>query len=237
MREKYSEGNHGAIYFATEREKKYFGPVGMVREEIQTEQSHSLFLFYGYKIAGLLFPDSFLKVHAVQQCRLPLSRTTDHRGEPYEKQEFLHRLFSEKASIKDEHAIYSSHMESIGGFKDSVCGCSSCLDHRSFHEVNEIERQTEELVWKVEKAGISLPVDDPSDYCLTENGILFFEMSGFQPEKTEEYLRKKEILTQKESQALRLVKHYRELQDKTGIKIDPFSGESLQKWDTEDYIV
>jgi hypothetical protein len=126
-------------------------------------------------------------------------------------------------------------METFDGYKDAICGCNTCRSHETFHREHEIERKAREFALKTKKVGISLPVSDPSDYCLSEKGILFFEMSEFQPDKTVKYLEEKNELTQNERRALNLTKRYQQLQSQT--QVDAFTGKLKREWNIEESIV
>lgn len=211
-REVFSHGYNSRVFRVTPEQSAQFNSADLVREverkALMRNPNHFLELYYGYKITNLLFPDNFITVVGAQRGEPSIDRPL-FDNEPQGPNLFPHRLFSREAAVPPDHAQYTAEMgEYDPGIKECVCRCSTCREHDAFHRENNLEKQAREFVLKTKGMGISFPSTDPSDYCLSDNGILFFEIDGFKADQVQVYLEGLGDLSQSQQQALSLVKRY-----------------------------
>lgn len=228
MQEKYSEGFHSEVYTVSKGQKLWFPSADLVRIDKSTDKNWFARLFYRHKIAQTLFPDNFINVvgSQVDPWQEELVKKVTIGGDDYTFQkERVHRLFSEIASVPSSHAIFSEHMSANG---KSLHNCAQCIDHIDFHRSNDIVRKAIEVTLPMQKIGIYPPIDDPSDYCLTEKDkIIFFEIEDFDSESLGEFLRSLKLPTDAQKKALVLVKRFRSLQANSEHRFDEAAGQGV----------
>lgn len=200
MQEKYSNGFHSEIYRLNPKQKLWFPSADLVKIDESTDKNWFARLFYRHKIASLLFPDNFIEVVGAQVD--PWEKNLVHEtrmGEATfrEPKQRIHRLFSKMASVPENHAVFSEHMDINFGTgssdreseKVSLHDCVHCKSHREFHRLSDIKQKAIDIASPMQKIGILPPSQDPSDYCLTREGnIVFFEINDFDEEVLEAHL-------------------------------------------------
>ena len=165
----YSSGYHAQVFHTNERQQMQFG-ADLLRVESSIKRRLYAELFYKHKIAGLLFPDTFIDVVGSQ-----VLTSSD-------QQFWRIGLLSKLASVPSEHAGFSSHMSVNLDGKKVPCNCSSCSQHFSFHMLHSLDEIAQETAEITSRAGIYAPYTDMSDYCLGEHGgVTFFEIDKFDP--------------------------------------------------------
>lgn len=194
MLEKYSSGCYANVYKISDVEKWEFPLADLERVDKTSDEHMFASLYYEHKIASLLFPGHFIDVVA----------STIARDEPFAPElrvgkiklqiptERTYTLFSRQADVPKEHAVFSSHMtldgDDDGMEKVSVCPCSQCSLHRRFHYYNSLKDLAETFAKQTSMAGVEIPNDDMSDYCLGRNGIIFFEINRLDTDKAKAFI-------------------------------------------------
>lgn len=178
----YSKGFHASVRNLTPAEKALFPKAELVREEERcTDAYWSARLFYRHRLATVLSPGNFIHIVAATSTEAKPAYTCEVIGQDViMPAEYNIQLYSKKANVPDEHAIYSLHMSDKGGMgKRSMCDCTVCKDHRIFHAVEDMERLAYDENEVLRKKGITVPWHDPTDYCYTyENKLVFFEIES-----------------------------------------------------------
>lgn len=213
MREKYSGGFDARIYLLTPNQKILFPQADLVREYETNDKNWFARLFYRHRVASLLFPDNFIDVVAAQvepwqenlineeQTEMIVSREAKNR---------THKLFSKLAVVNKDHAIFSQHMygryDIVDRTKISLCSCGHCASHRVLHDETLMAIKARDAGEEMGMIGIFPPCDDPSDYCLKENGdIIFFEVERFDSIRIRSHLQKLPNPKPNEKRALKLL--------------------------------
>lgn len=173
-RELFSKGMHAKVHPIAEQEKILFPQADLTRLEFSDRPFHHKLLFYKHRIAQLLYPDQFIEVVGA------MAKAKPDCGNAFVKD---HLLFSKKAHVPAEHAIFAAHMEiderGPRRLKRSMCACSVCDSHRKFHRDHDIAMKAFVDSSEFHRRGITVPWDDVSDYCMSYKGkILFFEIEG-----------------------------------------------------------
>lgn len=217
MKIEFSHGFRSKVYLATREQRKLFPTAQLVKEDVARERSWFARAYYQHKICKLLFPANFIEVSGsqvdppdewdIEEYKFDgklISRTYVPR---------IHMIYSKQAELLDDHAKFSAHMTkaSAGIGKASVCDCEDCYHHRDFHRELHLKDQAKKLSEQAVKIGIGLPDDDPSDYCLTENGIIFFEIDMIVVPELREYLLSLREPSFDQRYALRLLNRYEAL--------------------------
>lgn len=192
-REFFSTGSRGSkisVYRTTERERALYQGADLVRVENQTLRSHRE-LYFSFRIADALFPGVFIHVTAA------LANDNDIE------------IYSKMAEVPSQHAKFSAHMlfDSERDIqKESRCVCPDCMEHREYHKKHGLKDIALDLAKRMEGVGVHAPVgeddDDPSDYCLGPQGLIFFEVS-VDPWKVEFMLLKIDNPSEAETRALK----------------------------------
>lgn len=178
--ELFSRGRYAEVSVASGREKFLFPKADLIRTETKKDPHQYMRLFYAHKMAHLLFPRNFIEVVGVTAKHDDACVTEYHRTSS---------LFSRKAAVADDHAIYAAHMGvRKGGQKSSTCDCATCASHHEFHESDELTMRAMDLAVDYFPTGIFTPWDDGSDYCLAGDDIVFFEIEGFRHSQMREFL-------------------------------------------------
>lgn len=174
----YSRG-FTATVSRLDTDSPYYDTADLVRVEIVRDFRWFERLFIRHKIASQLYPDNFISVVGVS------NRPNFPTGTNY-----VTNLYSKEANIPPEHATYSAHYAITTKptlaeryrqpLPLSLCQCDVCTDHSRFHQDNNLESQAVMFGSDLrEDFGITLPVDDPTDYCLSPKGLMFFEVETF----------------------------------------------------------
>lgn len=169
-KEFYSKGSHAQVEVPLLAEQRYFAEADLVRREPARDPFWFGRLYFIHKVAKLLHPDSFINVHAVT-CTPNEAETGIHNT----------RVFSEKAAVPEDHAVFSKHMNHF--MKTSLCKCEICMRHRKFHGLHDLRTEAYHKNIELNKTGIGIHWPDESDYCLSDKGLVFFEIDGFTIEK------------------------------------------------------
>lgn len=188
LRELYSNGRNSAVYVASSKDRQYFPQAEVVRAEVTKDKWWFARLFYKYKIASLLFPKNVIDVVAATVNPAETAVWGKNNPDKFSvKQDRENLLFSRIAKTIPGHEIYASHMTVVGGDKVSLCTCGDCGAHREKHGPLEVARATV-LTDLAIPMGMGFPYDDPSDYCLVDGDILFFEIQHLDSLRLRKYL-------------------------------------------------
>jgi hypothetical protein len=148
-------------------------------------------LFIRHKIAHNLFPNNFIDVVAVaNKLATP--------PEPISRTRYQTTLFSRLAPVPAEHAIFSAHYAEItkASFDNYYnpknapkCICLICQEHFLFHKTHKLAKRADIVDQGIfDHFGIHVPTTDPTDYCLTPRGILFFEIEILHTPKLKRFI-------------------------------------------------
>jgi hypothetical protein len=205
----YSSGFHAKVFNVSPEQKFLFPQADLVRVESCDDPFWFQRLHKRYKIAELLFPEHFIEVVGSQiippEPVIGQSEGFDGRMTTYhERRDQL--LYSKLAPVDTNHAVYASHIIlNKGRFKESVCTCVTCKDHRHFHKRHDLARKAERFNDRIKHCGIKVPDCDPSDYCLGPNGIIFFETEELDRHILRSYLENLHNPNDNQQLALRLL--------------------------------
>lgn len=193
----FSNGLNADVYRVADKSwgMGYWKPrADLVREEgsAHAKKMDAKILFYGHRIAHLLFPENVIEV----------TGATMQGG--------VTQLFSRIADVPPEHARYSRDIYRIGmDPKHSGCRCEACTVHREYHKTNGLEQKADETAKVMAEFGIYGHSADITDYCMKPNGeIVFFELNVI-PRLTEERVRASNLAVRDD--VLRLLERYQEL--------------------------
>jgi hypothetical protein len=218
MAEIYSSGACSEVYKLTDSEKRLFPEADLVKIVDDKDRFWFARLFYRHKIAHLLFPDNFIDV--VGATVNPQGPDLSEEIKIFDKSYFSavdreHRLYSKLAKVDPEHATYSNHMRLVannsGVFKKSICPCSVCESHREVHEKMHMEEKAMHFGRNLSSIGLGLPWDDPSDYCLSGENIIFFEIDHFEEKVLLKHLTDIINPTSEQIASIKLLNRYGEL--------------------------
>lgn len=203
--QEFSNGCHGRVYHATPENKLNFPRCDLVKSEDAEDPLHHKKVYYQHKIAQALFPNNFIEVVGSAVCP------------PYPKLTFprSHLIFSKKAEVDKSHAVYSAHMGLYNDFKETIkrstCECSDCTSHRDFHAHSGLHYEALSVFNRCLEIGLKLPYRDSSDYCMGENGIVFFEITHLDPDKLGCHLRGIRNRSTAEQNALNFLERYQQI--------------------------
>lgn len=222
------------VYRCNWGESRQFPGSEVVRVCLTSNPDEYLDTLYKQNIAYCLYPDNILKLLGGNQrlvtpnffltlfVRL-IEQLVDSAPSPAPKQKFEYRLYSRLANVPPEHAHFGATM--IGTDEDGhlikdvpSCPCKLCTTHLSFHS-SANTKHASDVVDQISRAGIFLPdpIFDPSDWCLTPQGIpFFFELEGLDPRIIYKHLTKQKNPTRKEKLALSLLGHYQTIKATRG---------------------
>lgn len=175
MSELFSAGHNARVYTLSDYERMRFPGAGLARVENRpaVEEDRSFLLrYYGYKIAHLLLPEHFVEVVGARRAAAP----GELEGSDTAKHDIL---YTKLANVPEGHAVYAAHFDKSHGL--SPCRCQTCLDHVQLHQEFDLARMAKSVAESAARFGFGLPSGDPTDYCLGENGVIFFEYDLFYP--------------------------------------------------------
>lgn len=195
-------GSHANLRSLSAAERAWFPGADVVREVRTTDAHWTMRNFYRYKLLGLLFPRMFPTVRGANQTALPKDLSLLTNGgetDPFRStpamipQYYTSRLFSVLAPVPQDHLVYTTHMRREPEGKFSVCGCDVCRRHRMFHAEHELQRRSYELHGQLEQTGVQLEWHDSTDYCLSDDGLFFFETENIHYGVVGEYVANAEM--------------------------------------------
>lgn len=193
----FSNGLNADVYRVADKSwgMGYWKPrADLIREEgsAHAKRMDAKILFYGHRIAHLLFPENTIEV----------TGATMQGG--------ITQLFSRIADVPPEHAQYSKDIYRMGMEpKHSACKCEACTVHRNYHAANGLVQKAGETAKVMAEFGIYGHSSDITDYCMKPNGeIVFFELDVM-PRKTEERVRASNLAVRDD--VLRVLQRYQEL--------------------------
>jgi hypothetical protein len=197
----YSKGLHGSVYRVSKEQKLVHPDADLVKIAITDNQpiNHPLAIYYRHQMAQLLFPNNFIDVVGVKF-------TSYDRSIHFE-------LFSKLAPVNPDHAVFSAHMDYYrqDNDKDSRCKCEICARHRGEHGWRSWFKNRNTPIHKMKEIGIFPDTTDPSDYCYTPNGVLFFELEGLEPKTLQNHLDRLKNPSEEEQKAGKLLTIYKEV--------------------------
>lgn len=167
MGEFYSQGAHGRVEKASLSDRKRFPRADLVKNENWGRYDPYRFsrIFYRHKVAALLFPEHIIDVVAAAST---LEGAPNH--------EIIHRIWSRKAEVPEEHATFAYHKKrDADGFP---CKCKVCVSHQAQYHTPDLKQQAFRMGEQASEMGIKLPDTDETDYCLGPHGVLFFEVDA-----------------------------------------------------------
>ncbi len=194
MSQHFSKGMGGEVRHLTPDESRLFPLADLVKNEHPHTRTNDAFwparLFYMHRVAHLVFPNTFIQVTDCTLSKQMITEETLPWGETariHHAKEFS--LYSKRAEVHPDHAPYSADMTLDNEMqKVSVCSCRACSAHRQFHEDNQMEERARQKASQLSEAGIFVPTDDPSDYCLSADDVLFFEIDRLRTDVLQDYL-------------------------------------------------
>lgn len=154
----------------------------LARDESLRNSEEGKVLFYRHAIANTLFPDHFIEVTGI-------SLSSD------DAYSVLTTLYSKKAAVSSDHAVWTSHMgfklfDIFGewsGQKKRICNCEVCERHAKEHGLINLF-EVWRLAIKLRRAGIYVPTDDPTDVCTAGGKLVFFEIDKLDLVKLRKYV-------------------------------------------------
>ncbi len=169
-----SKGYHARVRHLNDEEKRLFPEAEIVRETTTTDVAWAVRNFWRHRLVHLFHPDMFINVVGASHTKLPEdpSEVNDLVKFP---QSYLMKLFSKQARVPEDHLTFAAHTPSD---KISLCDCSVCVRHRKFHGVHDLRFEAKKKNDQLQNVGISVPWLDETDYCLSESGLLFFEIQS-----------------------------------------------------------
>lgn len=177
-----SKGMHATVRRLSDGERKLFPDADVVRESRTTDEFWAERNFYRHRLVQLLWPDLFIHAVGANKAALPKPIVdNDLISQSEVAVPYVTRLFSKYASVPDDHSIFSAHVNNLE--KLSLCGCDVCVRHRKFHGQHDLQFRAHEKSVEFEDTGVMLPWRDPTDYCQSEKGIVFFEIDMIFREK------------------------------------------------------
>ena len=215
MTESYSRGFYAEVLRPKGEERIHFPQADLVRKESSRDRHWFARLYYRHKIASLLFPDNFITVVGASRLQ-QVSRGEDS-------------LYSKEANAGLDHAVFSAHMRQVDhevngrivrSDKGSTCECMACTRHRIEH----LEMQNEALEFSRQLLPVGLRLDDkdPSDYCLVNGKLVFFEIEDLDPAALRNYLTSLRSATVDKQTVFDYVKRYQKLRGQSFL--DSFEG-------------
>lgn len=206
----YSRGANAIVLHTTVEQRLHFSNADFMRLERSRDITWAQRYFLQMQLAAIALPNNIIQVvgwetdpivdiDKIEEYikKFPviemISNEFTHRPKdgqvlPTSEQVFpfsRHTMFSKKAKVPDEHAVYCAHMKLNQFIEDehvnkiSLCDCPTCQSHRQFHEKHDLANKAKRIHFD----GIYLPNNDPSDYCLSKtNDIVFFEIMHFFPD-------------------------------------------------------
>lgn len=217
----FSHGFHASVLPVSEQEKILFPNADLVRIDHSSSPITFLQRCYIHNITHNLFPSNFIQVvGATRGSKVNNSPYQDLFKNITDKTFGLeYRIYSKMADLPQDHAVFSSHMELNENSdeenlpKVSVCSCKNCKAHRQFHNSYSLNQRALNFVRFTREYGIE-PELDPSDYCLTPKGIVFFEIAYIFPDKIRESILRIKHPTQSQKAALKLVDRYEQIKNR-----------------------
>lgn len=160
-------------------------PATLVRKEPTTPHRESGALTFSlHQVAYALFPQHFARMYGYEtithgpEVMVEVGGMLDYRP--------INVFYMEKLPIPADHFIYTNHTRpNSWGAKENYCQCPQCAGHQQVHE--EQRRAMSQEVGKLRKAGIFVPFDDPTDWCVVHddtygNRVVFFEVEHICPD-------------------------------------------------------
>lgn len=174
---KFSSGFRGSVYRFSSPDSGFpSNRANLVKLEQNADRKFYARQFLNMKIAGSLFPENFPEVIACGVIFDGEDTWIDHYGVTYSVP--IHKLFSREVLVPDEHRQFCKDidLDETHSLKISTCECPGCADHRTLHTATEDKMRI--LTDRIAAAGISVPHDDPTDWCVdSETGqVIFFEV-------------------------------------------------------------
>lgn len=211
MRERYSSGLYGEIFPVSSEQKLLFPQADLVREEELMDRFWFARLFYVHKIASLLFPGRFIEVVGAQNKVAHEGAPADEFS-PADLARYKLILLSKEANVNPDHAVFSNHYTQDAKFgrvwKLQMCKCERCIRHRRFHRHNDLKSKARAWERRMRRVGIFVSPRDKTDYCLDDNGIVFFELDNLDRRILRKFLNGRIKFTQNEQTAIQLLDRY-----------------------------
>lgn len=183
--QEYAHGwNAGVYYVKSKLMPGPFSHADLMKAEPDEDELYGAKLFTYFKVANLLFPGHFPQVVAYSTNRqYPIHYAGEEFNIP------VHYLFTKEASVYDEHRFYSVDMMGlVNGKKKLACTDEVCQRHDEFHANHE--GLVREFAHDLHTAGIYLPYNDRSDWCVNPltGDIVFFEIDRLYVELIRKYM-------------------------------------------------
>jgi hypothetical protein len=226
----YSRGSHHQVCTLSPQEQLWFPQADLVRNNDMSDDPWWFArLAYRHRIVSTLFPRNFIQVvgaHVVPAEPVPrITPWFSDNPTPIIHAPREHRLFSKKAAIPEEHAVFSAHARPIGARgKVSSYDCYECRRHSDYHSQHNLDGRAYQIACIAKPLGIALPHDDPSDFCLDKTGsVVFFEIEDFNVHQLIRFLESQNNRNPRQERALHLSYRFRDLarlskeQSKTGV--------------------
>lgn len=155
------------------------------REENDEAEDHYVKLFNTHLLAYILFPDNFPK---------PIKRGIDRMSTKTMmniggvlKYAPVHILYTQEVTIPQDHHVFTNHINT-GEFGEKIrtCSCPSCSTHDEYH--SSYRSRMFNLLYQIKEAGIEVPFDDPTDWCVENDKVIFFEVEHLDPKKIRHHM-------------------------------------------------
>lgn len=217
MLKEFSRGHNAVVYWNDKgNQPPPFSHADLVRIEPCLHFEDGTFIFCQMQLAQIAFPGNFPEVIAFKVGINDPKAFVDRGGiQSYEPPFYL---YSKRTSTPSEHNIFCDHIgHDLEGYKIHTCPCSACSSHALLHEKQHGNMHA--FVRDALQAGIQLPYDDPTDWCLNDNGgIVFFEINKLDIATLSRYIHHLDLPQSQQAKADRLIRAYKKVNREMGIK-------------------
>lgn len=187
----YSRGFHGEVSSLVSSQ---FPNADFLKTEVHPSCLHYKLVYYAHLITNTLFPNTVIQVV----------------GANMDGDSSTHKIYSLDAHVPSEHADFTNHMSLGKDGKQSLCPCPACAGHRAVHQAG-VDLAAKKKAAQLNPYGICLPWDDPSDYCMKDGEVIFFEIDGLNPQVLKGALLNNGHNVHKKEVALHLLQRYEQL--------------------------
>ena len=176
---------HTARVFEVQRGQTLYPQATLIRKEPSTAHMESGALTHSHhQVAHALFPEHFARIYGYEtitqgpEVMVEVGGMLDYRP--------IDVFYMDKLPIPNDHFAYTNHTRpNSWGAKENSCSCPQCMGHQQVHDVHRIAMSRE--VAKLRKAGIFVPFDDPTDWCIATDPtygarVVFFEIEHICPD-------------------------------------------------------
>lgn len=211
MLTEFAHGHSAVVYYNNkEGLRPPFSRADLVRVEQCLGPEYGAFVFCQMQLVQMAFPGHFPEVIAYR-VRKDDPKSFVERGGilSYEPSYYL---YSNRTATPSDHNVFCDHIANdLEGYKIHTCPCATCSAHALIHEESHSAMHT--FVKTALQAGIELPYDDPTDWCLGSNGnIVFFEINRLHVNPFSDFIARQELNPDQRAKVNRLVRAYQKVE-------------------------